>query len=41
MKLKDTILSYLDNPDIVLVFPTETVKRYYLTEYVASRKTRL
>ena len=41
MKLKDTILSYLDNPDIVLVFPTETVKRYYLTEYVASRKTSI
>ena len=39
MQIKETILNYLDQNDSVLIFPTESVKRFYLTEYVLSRKS--
>ena len=39
MVIKETILNYLDQKDVTLVFPTESVKRYFLTEYVLSRKS--
>ena len=41
MEIKESILNYLDQNDSVLIFPTESVKRYYLTEYVISRKNSI
>ena len=38
MKLKKQILTLLDDERFTLVFPTETVKRFYLSEYVKERK---
>lgn len=39
--MKESIFNLFDKDDGVLVFPTETIARYYLSEYARSRKTSL
>ncbi len=39
--MKETIFNLFDKNDGILVFPTETISRYYLSEYARSRKVSL